>query len=304
MFNRSFIGLLLLSIVLLSGCIITGKVTDGNGNGIEGVTVTLTGAANLTTTTNSNGGYIFGNFFDWILVFTSYNPILIIPGSYTVTPTKAGYSFTPSSSGVSVTAKCYGPLAADFPWPVGGINFEVFSDPILAKTELLKGYWHFYYTIISTWHDYYTLYYISGDRNDQGGYYIYGTDEWGYLVVAAYWPDDGIWSLLSEGIIIDQFYDFYTNGTNVLPNSCYYQIDVATGDWSQCFTLYGSKIGYLSALSQEKTTDIDPIVIEEQKRQEVRETETLRHTRAESAFIDERAKEKYRCLKEILDSLE
>jgi len=28
MFNRSFIGLLLLSVALLSGCIITGKVTD------------------------------------------------------------------------------------------------------------------------------------------------------------------------------------------------------------------------------------------------------------------------------------
>jgi len=130
MFNKLLICLLLMSALLLSGCIITGKVTDEDGNGIEGVTVTLTGGANLTTTTNSKGGYLFGNFFEVILGFTSDEPILIMPGSYTVTPSKTGYSFTPISTEVSVTAECYGPFAADLPWPVGGVNFVFIGDCI------------------------------------------------------------------------------------------------------------------------------------------------------------------------------
>ena len=129
MFNKSLMCFLLLPTLLLSGCIITGKVTDGDGNGIEGVTVTLTGDANLTTTTNSKGGYIFGNFFDVILGATSDEPVIIMPGSYTVTPSKTGYTFTPASTEVSVTSSTYGPLGGDIPWPVGGVNFNVETSP-------------------------------------------------------------------------------------------------------------------------------------------------------------------------------
>jgi hypothetical protein len=118
----------LLSVLLFSGCIITGKVSDEDGNGIEGVTVTLTGDATLTTTTNSKGGYLFGNFFECILGFTSDDLVLIMPGTYTVTPSKAGYTFSPISTEVTVTSECYGPLAADLSWPVGGVNFLFVRD--------------------------------------------------------------------------------------------------------------------------------------------------------------------------------
>lgn len=114
-------------------------------------------------------------------------------------------------------------------------------DPILAKTELLKGKWHFIFTIITTFTYDYTLMTITGDKNDQGGYAIIGTDEWGGNVAAAYWPNDGIWALLDPGSIIDRFYVFYTDGSNILPNSCYYQITTSTGSWSRCYDLSGYK---------------------------------------------------------------
>ena len=136
MFHKSLMCFLLLPALLLSGCIITGKVTDGNGNGIEGVTVTLTGDANLTTTTNSKGGYIFGNFFEAILGFTSDEPGIIMPGNYTVTPSKTGCGFTPASIEVSVTSSTYGPLAGDIPWPVGGVNFNVEAFPLELTPDL------------------------------------------------------------------------------------------------------------------------------------------------------------------------
>jgi hypothetical protein len=123
MFNKSLMCFLLLPALLLTGCIITGKVIAEDGNGIEGVTVTLNGSADLTTTTNSKGGYIFGNFFDVVLGGTSDDLVLIMPGSYTVTPSKTGCSFTPTNIAISVTAKSYGRLGGNIPWPVGGVNF-------------------------------------------------------------------------------------------------------------------------------------------------------------------------------------
>ncbi|HLM57640.1 MAG TPA: S8 family serine peptidase, partial [Pyrinomonadaceae bacterium] len=60
---------------------ISGRVTDGGGNGIDAVTVTLTGDESQTTTTNSNGDYSFN--------------LATCGLTYTVTPTKSGYTFSP-----------------------------------------------------------------------------------------------------------------------------------------------------------------------------------------------------------------
>jgi subtilisin-like proprotein convertase family protein len=60
---------------------ITGRVTDGGGNGINAVTVTLTGDESQSTTTNANGDYSF--------------TLATCGLSYTVTPTKPGYTFSP-----------------------------------------------------------------------------------------------------------------------------------------------------------------------------------------------------------------
>lgn len=64
---------------------ISGRVAFGR-SGLEGVTMTLSGAATGTTTTDGNGDYIFA----------------VANGAYTVTPSKAGFVFTPASRTVTV----------------------------------------------------------------------------------------------------------------------------------------------------------------------------------------------------------
>jgi len=53
-----------------------------------GVTMTLTGAASRTTTTDASGNYTFSSLAN---------------GSYTVTPSLAGYTFTPTSLAVTIS---------------------------------------------------------------------------------------------------------------------------------------------------------------------------------------------------------
>lgn len=111
-----------------------------------------------------------------------------------------------------------------------------------TKTLLLRGKWHFVYTIVSTWTDDYSLATMSTTTNSQGGYYIFGTNQHGSLVTASYFPTDGNWSLLDDDYAtIEQFYMFYTDGSTILPNSCYYLITKSTNAWSQCYSLSGSK---------------------------------------------------------------
>jgi len=61
---------------------ILGRIVDGNGAPVSGVTVTLSGDASKTTATDGNGYYQFRD---------------LLAGDYVVTPTKAGWSFTPPS---------------------------------------------------------------------------------------------------------------------------------------------------------------------------------------------------------------
>ncbi|MHC4370694.1 MAG: MSCRAMM family protein [Planctomycetota bacterium] len=67
---------------------ITGTINDADGNGLDGVTVTLTGDASDSTVTAGGGAYEFTD---------------LSAGSYTVTPTKAGLTFNPSSAAVTIT---------------------------------------------------------------------------------------------------------------------------------------------------------------------------------------------------------
>jgi len=66
---------------------ISGGVTSG-GSGLEGTTMTLTGAGSASTITDSNGAF----------QLTGLNS-----GSYTITPSKAGYTFNPINSAVTVS---------------------------------------------------------------------------------------------------------------------------------------------------------------------------------------------------------
>jgi len=178
---------------------------------------------------------------------------------------------------------------------------ECSSDPeclLLAKTELLKGYWYFYYTIISAFDHYYTLDTITGDTNSQGGYFIHGTDEYGDLVVASYFPNDGNWALLDSSSIIDRFYAFYTDGNTILANSCYYQINNTTGDWSSCYTLNGYKVYSILAI-QLKGSVTEAIESEEMKAVEAEEIRAIQNI---GETVSNSMKEKYREMKQVIDS--
>ena len=60
---------------------ITGKIVDGNGNGLPGVTLALAGAESATTKTDAQGNFAFTNVAD--------------NGSFTVTPDLEGFTFNP-----------------------------------------------------------------------------------------------------------------------------------------------------------------------------------------------------------------
>ena len=70
------------------------NLTNGNGNpitntnGLAGVAVALSGPVNASTTTDGNGNFAFSN---------------LLPGNYTVTPTRANFNMTPTSANVALT---------------------------------------------------------------------------------------------------------------------------------------------------------------------------------------------------------
>jgi len=125
-----FLYLVIVSTVFFAGCFISGKVVDENGEGMAGVTVTLSGDKARTTTTNSQGNYYFG---DLSILDT------IPAGNYTVTPSKLGYSFTPASANVIVENHPVGDLE-DIPGPRINVNFEGdFTGPAADLSEELTG---------------------------------------------------------------------------------------------------------------------------------------------------------------------
>src|SRR5258708_8643155 len=73
---------------------------SGTVNGVPGggVTMTLSGAASATATSDSSGNYSFGGLAN---------------GAYTITPTHSGYTFTPASQNVTINGAS-----------ISGINFN------------------------------------------------------------------------------------------------------------------------------------------------------------------------------------
>ena len=68
---------------------ISGTVTSG-GSPLAGATMSLSGSAVATTTTDAAGNYAFTGLAN---------------GSYTVTPSKAGSTFVPASTNVRLQAR-------------------------------------------------------------------------------------------------------------------------------------------------------------------------------------------------------
>ncbi len=84
---------------------ISGTIFD-DGALLEGATVELSGDATMTAITNSEGQYVFN---------------YVMPGSYTVTPTKSGITFYPASDAVTIS---------QVPANVEHINFETTQESV------------------------------------------------------------------------------------------------------------------------------------------------------------------------------
>lgn len=111
MSKKLLLCLVIASTLIFSGCLIKGRVVDGNGAGVAGVLVTLSGDAFTNTATNSDGEYQFGTLAN-----------LLEAGNYTVRPSSSGYGFNPPSR--YLTIRSQGLENGDVvPWPVIGINF-------------------------------------------------------------------------------------------------------------------------------------------------------------------------------------
>jgi len=131
MFKKPIIYLVIISILMLSGCFIKGRVVDENGAGVAGVTMTLAddddpekAEIHMTTTTDSLGYYQFGSWDDTLPV-----------GEYRVAPSKSGYAFTPALRLVDI-----GGLGEDedIPSAVEGVDFKVKTeDPTPLKWVLV-----------------------------------------------------------------------------------------------------------------------------------------------------------------------
>jgi len=114
MLKRPFMYLLVVSTLMFAGCRIQGVIVDGNGVGLAGVTVALSGAGlSRSTTTDSNGLYYFGDLAQ---------DDVIPAGTYTVTPSSSSYSFSPASRDVTLTTVVLGNFG-EVLWPVLDANF-------------------------------------------------------------------------------------------------------------------------------------------------------------------------------------
>jgi len=95
---------------MFAGCLIEGNIVDQYGIGVPGVTVTLTGEASMSTTTDNNGKFRFGSLENQLSA-----------GSYTVTPSKPGYSFEGKNVSITTTQTQNGPVTI----PVNGVDFDI-----------------------------------------------------------------------------------------------------------------------------------------------------------------------------------
>jgi len=103
---------------------ITGTINDADGNGLDGVTVTLTGDASDSTTTSGGGAYEFTG---------------LSAGSYTVTPTKAGLTFNPTSAAVTITTADKTATTMASVWAITGTINDSAGAGLSGVTVTLSG---------------------------------------------------------------------------------------------------------------------------------------------------------------------
>ncbi|HYP02428.1 MAG TPA: carboxypeptidase regulatory-like domain-containing protein, partial [Pyrinomonadaceae bacterium] len=99
---------------------LSGHINDSSNANLAGVTVTLSGSQNATTTTDASGNYSFAG--------------VAAGGNYTVTPTLNGYTFAPPSRTVNNLSA--NQTALDF---TGTLNAHVISGQITENGNALAG---------------------------------------------------------------------------------------------------------------------------------------------------------------------
>jgi len=98
-----------MSLLVLTGCNLEGKVVTYDGNALEGVTVSLAGDATAEVATNNDGVYLFEE---------------LKSGNYIVTPKLDGFRFTPSSISVEITEN-----------DVSGVDFEAQPENVIRVPQ-------------------------------------------------------------------------------------------------------------------------------------------------------------------------
>lgn len=169
------------------------------------------------------------------------------------------------------------------------------------KTELLAGSWVFTYKIINIFTNYYYLNINSVKESSsvKGEYYIYGTDEWGDIILAQYSKSLNSYSLYDFGSIIDRVYIFNFTGNGTV-SGCYYQVDNYDQSWSSCYPMIGTSLGKSSSVKTniERDARIDTDV-QEQNINEINELEKD-SDKSISRETDSRILEEYKRVKSLI----
>ena len=104
------------------------------------------------------------------------------------------------------------------------------------QTERLIGTWEFSY--LSAFTDTYRLNDVRERSSTPGEWNIFGTDQFGNVVIAGYSPRLGMFTLLNPGTLFNEFFTFDFVGSNTV-SGCYYQVDAADDSFSSCFDMTG-----------------------------------------------------------------
>lgn len=254
-------GLLVAVVIGMAGC-------GGGGGGTQTTSVTK-GSMKIVNNTGQTIEHVYlgtassnnwgADLLSSSIANGSTRDIVDIPtGSYDVKVVLANgsihYEFGESVL-VGATTTCAIDSTAS-PAPAAPVQTPTPTSANYTNTLLLKGTWFLSETIYTTtFTDKYVLDTMINTPDSNGYYYISGTDIYGKNVMGRYAYSSliGSWSLLNPGSIIDMFYVFDTDGTNVLPGGCYYQISHPSETWSPCYSLSGYKTALTSLMIVSKT---------------------------------------------------
>ena len=106
------------------------------------------------------------------------------------------------------------------------------------QTERLIGTWVFSYTIISEFTQTYRLNDVRESTSTPGVWLIWGADQFDNSVIAGYFPDREVFSLLDPGIISNRLFTFDFVGSNTV-SGCYYRADKDDNSLSRCYDMTG-----------------------------------------------------------------